>query len=296
MNNGLKLFPFYCLLLLLPMNLFAQYSSASSDVGFKRTFDELPLKVEIEIINENIDSNWYALSWVSHLDSVFNIPGQPLEELHCFIRDSKGVVGSYTGQSTPATFCYFQTADEEVSVYFMRRKNKFAIGNYNSSQSILEDENGTDVVSQMELLPMDWNCNQSEYEVLGLKLKDTYPKAYTLKNNDNILQLTHINKGAMVPDEMPCIGCCGYDIVLVTNRYYLDLKSGKMLKGQQWLNRKTIKKIVNELKLTVINPTAKYENKEGEVFTGQELIKNRKIDIEEFEINVFSQYESNKPY
>lgn len=276
------------LLQLLSLEAFAQYGSQPYNEGFTRTFGIDPISVEVEIIPEDIDSGWYALVWTSRLDSVFDIPGQPLEEFHVFVRDSKGVIGQYTGQSTPMHFFYFRTDEKEVSVFFMKRKNLFAA--YRADA----DENDTTQVWMIQM--MEDACDQSEYSKVVLKVEDEYPRKLTLQENTNVITLTHINKGAMVPDEMPCVGCCGYDKVLVLVRFYLDPSSGKILRGRQWFNRKSIRKLVNEIDLLVINPTNSYEDQSGEEWSGQSLIDAGKIDMPTFDPFVFAHVNSLLPY
>lgn len=285
MRNSLFLI---VILKLLSLTSFAQFGSQPYSEDYTGSFDLTPLTMEVEIIIEDTDAGWYALVWHSPLDSVFEIPGQPLEELHVYVRDNQGVIGEYTGQSTPVHFLYFRTDEKEVSVYFMKRWNPFAA--YQSSG------NDGDTVQVFKIQMIDDACNQSEYDKVVLEVDDAYPKELILQENTHVITLTHINKGAMVPDEMPCVGCCGYDKVLVLDRYYLDPTTGKILKGRQWFNRKSIRKLVNELALQVIDPTYLYIDRNGLEWTGQSLIDMKKIDMSSFDPFVFAHFKSQLPY
>ena len=100
----------------------------------------------------------------------------------------------------------------------------------------------------------------------------------------------------MVPDNMPCYKCCNYDQVLVLSRYYVSATTGKILKGSQWLNRKSLYKIVNDLQLVQIDPSFSYFDKKGNQYSGQALIDQHEVPIDSFDMKQFSEVVDIIPY
>ncbi len=201
-------------------NLLFEYSKVD-------TFSQPPLHLTLDINTEYAASLFYTLSWsfIPGKNSRI-LDGTYGEELHCFIYDSKGLVGFYQGAQKPELSCEFQTTDRVVDVFFRVRPVNEDIGVPGYYQE-----------------PIHF-CDYSEFKKIRLIVKHTKSKEMTLYNYTGVVTVRHTNKGAMIPDNMPCTNCCNYDQVLVLSRYYVSATTGKILKGSQWLNRKSITKII----------------------------------------------------
>ncbi|MBK9504372.1 MAG: hypothetical protein KAX72_03145 [Chitinophagales bacterium] len=243
------------------------------------TFPQPPLHITLDINTAYAASQFYTLSW-SLIPGKNNriLDGTYGEELHCFIYDSKGLVGFYQGDQKPEQFCGFHTTDRVVDVFFRVRPVNEELGDpryFNEPEHF---------------------CDYSEFKKIRLIVKHTKSKDITLYNNTGVVTVRHTNKGAMVPDNMPCYKCCDYDQVLVLSRYYVSATTGKILKGSQWLNRKSLYKIVNDLQLVQIDPSFSYFDKKGNQYSGQALIDQHEVPIDSFDMKQFSEVVDIIPY
>lgn len=266
---------FYCL------TVSANAQMLNVDYGFSEidTFPQQALEIIADINTEYSASQYYTLSW-----SIFNADGnQSLDDIYynllqCFIYDSKGLAGSYTGSQPTQQSCGFSTTDRAVDVFFRVRRITI------------------DDVYLNRYKDYSIDCNKSEFRKIRLIVRHTKNKHVLLENNTGIVKLTYRNKGALFQDNMPCMDCCGYDMALDLSKPYLSTVNGKILKGSQWLNRKSIATIVNKLQLVEIDPAFVCHDKVGNSYTGQELINMNQIPIESFDIERFFQVKNIFPY
>mgnify|MGYP006083374579 CR=1 FL=1 len=257
-----------------------EYGSLEEDREIISPFYQPSLALTINISLEDSKKKWYTISWISPLqDDSSGVLGRPSKELFCYVYDSQGIVGQYHGLSTPMTYCDFQTTDTVVNVFFMIRP----IMSYGDPNGIRPVFKGS------------W-CDLSEFKKVRLSVNNTKNKAVILENNLNLVGLSFKPKGSMVPDEMPCIGCCGYDMAICLTRSYLSFENGKILTGKKWTNRKSIKKILTQLSLYQIDPSKMYNDKKGNYYLGIDLIKMKKISLVEFDFEQFKNNSENLPY
>jgi hypothetical protein len=81
--------------------VFFTSSLLAQDFEIIDSFGLPPLEIRCTITSENSDKNLYEISWKSnYIDSIAASKGElPYMELHCFVYDSKGLVGYYKGLS-----------------------------------------------------------------------------------------------------------------------------------------------------------------------------------------------------
>ena len=269
LNNMSLFFRLLVFTLLLSVNgvLMAQYSYPRTDVTTAQPFLQKDLSINLTLTLENASAQTYSLSW-EVLDTSSRQLG-PNEELHCFVRDQSGLIGVYQGLSTPMTHCDFQSEEKRITVFFKVRDKQFP----NSAPSSTDTSHMTVVVQRIDI--MRFQCDQSEYEAFKLNLGQNYSSMVTLKNNERILYLSHRNANAMFPNEMPQLGCF-YNLTLCLDRYYINRTTGRILPGRRWMARKSVKRLIHNSRLELINPEATYRFKDGIELTGHELIKKRR--------------------
>jgi hypothetical protein len=266
--------------LFLSPKLWGQFKSLEKDKETILPFYQPSLALTINISLEDSVKKFYTITWVSPLQNdTSGVLGRPSKELYCYVYDSQKIVGQYHGLSTPMTYCGFQTTDTVVTVIFMIRP----IMSYGAP-------NGIQPVFQSSL------CDLTEFKKVQLSVNNTKNKTSILENNLNLVGLSFKPKGSMYPDEMPCIGCCGYDMAFCLTRFYLSIENGKILTGQKWINRKSIKKIITQLPLYQIDPSKIYYDKKGNEYLGNDLIKMKKISLTEFDAEQFKNNDDNLPY
>jgi hypothetical protein len=250
------------LLLSTTVSLNAQYPTDIFQLG---GFDQEPMEIFINIIPEDQEKNLYVIEWIDTIGQAEGYPkyNRPFE-LHCYIRDAKGEQGQYTGLSTQMTHCGFQSAEEEIEIYFMRRINPF----------FREDPDSA--LSGFGMGHPGW-CDQSEFQPIVLPLKRTDRLRVILKNDPRIITLNYRSRHALNPDPMPHLGPdCGYTMVLAKHRYYYSRKYQKIRKGSQWVNRKGIEHTI-DAGLVLIDPVARYRDRKQQSYTGWDLIRNPKL-------------------
>ncbi|MBL7922302.1 MAG: hypothetical protein JNJ40_18450 [Bacteroidia bacterium] len=81
-------------------------------------FDSLP--ITIDLILEDAATNHYVLDWEDSLGIYQNnqLVDKPYE-LHCYVSDGSGLIGSYHGLSTSFSFCNLHTKDSLIDVVFI---------------------------------------------------------------------------------------------------------------------------------------------------------------------------------
>jgi hypothetical protein len=258
-------------------------------------FDLKPLEIECSITCEIPDLDLFEISWtVPRIDSIAKAEGQlPSTELHCFVYDSSGMIGYYTGLSAPMQHCDFQTKDSIVEVFFRWRRIPYAYYNQDSVEIM---------VSSLELSPFNKTSYRgSEFESIHLPLYSTTNRKLTLLNDTNTVR---ISSGTHSRDRYDPLGhpyanvALGYSGVITLDRYYLSLKTGRIATGQKWINRKGIRKIAQKGdQYVLVSPSMQYVDKNNNQYSGAELVKARRIKLEKFDLNQFKKTDKeNIPY
>jgi hypothetical protein len=259
-------------------------------------FDLKPLEIECSITHEIPDLDLFEISWhVPLIDSIAKSEGQlPSTELHCFVYDSSGMIGFYTGLSTSMQHCDFQTKDSIVEVFFRWRRIPCAYYNQDSVEII---------VSYLELSPFNKTAHRgSEFESFRLPVHSTINRKLTLLNDPNTVRISYgtdsrIDRYDPLGHPYANIGF-GYSGVVTLDRYYISLKTGRIATGQKWINRKGIRKVVQKGdQYVLVSPSIKYVDKNYNQYSGAELIKARRIKLEKFDLNQFKKTDfENIPY
>lgn len=250
-----------------------------------------PLEIDCSITLENADIGSYEISWsVPVLDSIARaVGGLPRTELHCFVYDSSGLIGSYTGLSTPMQHCDFQTQDSIVEVFFRQRKASYATY-YQDSTEIR--------ISTIEYYPFNGSPHRdSEYESVLLKVNSTTHKKVILFNDTNTVSLSHGTRPRTDPFGQPILGS-SFSTVISLDRYYVNLKTGRIATGQRWVDRKGPQKMVrNSEQFLLIVPSVKYVDKNNNEYLGSELIRSRRVKLRRFNLQDFKAVDmENIPY
>lgn len=92
--------------------------SQQNSLNISRNFDSTLLNVSM--ILEDASTNTYVLDWEDAL--VANDTTKVVDksyELHCYVSDASGLIGSYHGLSTSFSFCSLQTKDSVIDVVFI---------------------------------------------------------------------------------------------------------------------------------------------------------------------------------
>ena len=243
-----------------------------------KSFQQEPLDLVVDINTEFSASQYYTLSWSFLNDQNGRVlDGSTGEYLQCFIYDSKGLVGSYENGQLKAQRCGFFTTDRVVEVFFRVRP-------------VIVESNFYDYYKKINHF-----CDYSEFRKIRLIVKHTKSKQITLFNNTGIVTLTHVARGALVPDNMPCSNCCNYDMVLMLSKPYISVTTGKILYGNQWVNRYSIERIIYKLQLVQIDPSYLYQDKMGNTYSGQILMDLKQVDTAAFDMTRFKEIEEIKP-
>jgi len=133
---------------------FSKYMAQQSSVKSVTNLDSLNIK--INIILEDAATNHYVIDWNDSLGVYENNKLiDKAYELHCYISDSKGLIGSYHGLSTSFTFCNFHTKDSLIEVVFILAPN------FNSKK-------GRDTKSGID---STWLNTYVEYEKISISVK-----------------------------------------------------------------------------------------------------------------------------
>ena len=257
---------------------FASAQSLQADLAYITPFEQPDVQIIATISrNFSVDPE-FTLSWtIVGADSLQTRNEQ--QALFCYVRDSKQFLATNKWQDTYRAACTFTTYDTIVDVFFQYR---------DVNQGYFAFENAFTMENS--------KCGGSEFKKSTLSVYQTRQKHVLLRNNYNVVALTHINKGALYPDNMPCSGCCDFDLVLCYTRYYISASTGKILKGRQWINRRSIEKIVNQLDLYLIDPTETYIDRTGKSYMGKELIRMKSLSPEQFDLEGFTTGMEQHPY
>ena len=267
--------------------------------GFERVepLDLSPLNIECSITLEDGEDDYYSIYWsVPLIDSIAKAEGElPRTELHCFVRDSSGVFGYYTGLSAPMQFCYFQTKDSTVEVFFRWRRIPYAYYTQDSTEII---------VSALRLSPFDKTSHRgSEFESVLLSVHSTTNRKLTLLNDTNTVRIsygTHSRIDRYDPLGHPYALPIGsiYSGVITLDRYYVSMKTGRIATGKQWVDRKGPKKMVqNYDQFILVSPSKHYINKNNKHYLGSALIQSGRVNLRRFNLQDFRAVDiENFPY
>jgi hypothetical protein len=268
-------------------------SLALSAQAFERVepFDVSPLEIECSITYEDAELDYYSISWsVPLIDSIAKAEGElPRTELHCFVRDSSGIIGFYRGLSTPMQFCYFQTKDSIVEVFFRLRRMSYT----RDSITIIGATNGTywkDIFTKS-------SHRGSEFERVLLSVNSTKNRKLILLNDTNTVLISHGTRPSIDPYGQPKLGSI-FSSVISLDRYYISIKTGRIATGQKWIDRKGPGKIVrNSDQFILVVPSVKYVDKKNNHYQGSEFIKSGRVKLKRFNLKDFIKTDKeNIPY
>lgn len=278
----IKYFFFVFVLLCVSSNSDAQYGSAPHNQSYITPFFQVNIDVELHLTLEDRTTQAYSLRWSVLPTSLRQLTEN--EELRCFVWDGDSLVAEYSGLHTQQKYCYFNSQSKFVNVIFERR-TKLPPPRSAPKQDTIQR---IQVISSplIESWMESWHCDKSEFQAIKLKLVPYIQIFTTLQNNKRIVQLDYVNKGAMVPNEMPQIGC-PYLMSLCLDRYYINMRTGRILPGRRWLARKSVRNLIDKSELVLIHPSNDYQTTRKEVVSGREMIKKRKIKMENYDLMPF---------
>lgn len=260
----------YIFLLLTSLFAYTQKKDTKIITHFSQKNGEIT--IDVQCIDE--DRKKYMINW--EYDSAWlKNNGYDAEEnngelvLTCAIYGAKHkILHIEKGENKGSGSCIVTSRKNVVSLVFAIRKNK-------DIRYPKEDCNVG------EFLPIKVNLDKTSNVDRHATPKRRKHYTFPLVNNEHILLLSYHNNPF---DNMPSTKVCDFHIVIHPEHYYLSLKNGQIRKGKSWLLLKSVKQIVQELQLVEIEPMATYQNKKGEVFLGEALIKAKKIAIESFDL------------
>ena len=248
----------------------------------------------------------YYLTWEDTIGTKkgYSQQNRPYE-LHVVVRDRDTIVGRYTGRSYPSTTCYFVTNAKQVEVFFWLDINLWYEPPWTWKGEEHRAQEGPplttkEMLQEMSLVEKFWQ--RQEYAPIHIRMDrspmnivDGYDhQQVMLHPNPDIVGLDYINKGAMYPDNMPHYGPM-YEQVMSLSRYQLDMATGRIKKGQQWIRWKGIRKCCG-MEFRIVDPHLLYTDQNGEQYSGKALIRHRKLDPGLFSTDQFQMLEDCLPY
>jgi hypothetical protein len=264
---------------------------SAQDFERVETFDVNPLEIEYSISYADVELDYYEISWsVPLIDSISKAEGQlPYLELHCFVRDSSGMIGFYEGLSTPMQYCNFQTNDSIVEVFFRLRKIPFSSSNAGSVDGR---------ISVKTKGPTEPSHRNFEYESVRLNLNSPTNRKVTLLNDTNVVIISYGTRSSMDPLGMPIAGSIDAYGVISLDRYYLNIKTGRIATGQKWIDQKGPRKICQNIdQFLLVSPSIKYADENNNQYLGSELISAGRVKIKRFNLEDFIKTDQeNIPY
>ena len=256
------------------------------------TFKMSSLEIECSITSENVELDYYEISWRQPLiDSINKAEGELSNlELHCFVYDSSGLIGFYKGRSTPMQYCSFQTKDSIVEVFFRLIRMPYSYY-YQDSTKIR--------ISSLNLNPFNKAPHRgSEFESFRLPVHSTINRKLTLINDTNTVHISCGTREKVDSFGMPILGSFDAYSVISLDRYYISLKTGRIATGQKWIDRKGIRKISKNIdQFLLVSPSMKYLDKDTNQYLGSELINKVRVKLRKFNMEDFiSNDKENIPY
>lgn len=275
----MKHFLFVLLLVSFSVNVsFSQIPSFKQGRAVLIPFQQNELAIEVELEKKSAFENTYALSWNCPL--INSQRGKYKDkELHLFVRSKEELLAFYSGDTLRRKTLEFETQGKEVFLFFqMRDKIRY----FPKQKRVVKDGLAMEVIQPQLMISLLSNCDESEFKKVKLSLEKEGAFPFLLQNNEAIVFMFYINKNAMIPNEMPKMGC-QYDRTLCLTRFYLNADTGRILKGQQWLNRKGIRRLCEaRIPLYPIDPQQIIKDDNGNIFLAKALIKKRKIDLSKY--------------
>jgi len=258
-------------------------------------FEMSSLEIECSITSEDVALDYYEISWrVPLIDSIAKAEGElPNLELHCFVYDSSGLIGSYKGLSTPMQYCTFQTKDSSVEVFFRLIRMPYSYYYRDSTQIRISS------VNLNELNPFNKAPHRGfELESVHLPVNSTINKKMALITDTNTVQISYGTRGKEDSFGMSILGSIDAYSVISLDRYYISLKTGRIATGQKWIDRKGIRKISKNIdQFLLVSPSMKYLDKDSNQYLGSELIKKGRVNLRKFNMEDFiSTDKENIPY
>lgn len=267
-------------------------SLALSGQAYERidTFKVSPLDIECAIIAEDIALDFFILSWqVPLIDSIAKAEGYlPRMELHCFVYDASGMIGSYTGLSTPMSHCTFQTKDSLVEVFFRLKTIPYAVYDHDPIDIIVSLENA---------LFLKAHRRGPEFESLHFPVHATSNRKFTLMNDTNTVCVSYGTRASIDPDGMPIRASRAYSVISL-DRYYVSLKTGRIASGQKWIDRKGPRHMVrNSDRFLLVVPSVEYVDRKQHAYRGADLISRGKMRLRKFDLEQLNTADKeNYPY
>lgn len=247
--------------------------------------------------------NHYSIAWEDTLGKKEGHPlyNRPLE-LHLSVYDQDSMIGRYTGLSTSFTHCVVLTNSNKIRLHFYPAHNPFYDPTTKLDKDLQPEKEMQIVIKSLyqitilqpylgEFAPFEIRLNRSDRNIMdGFDHKEII-----LKSNEELVLLDYVNKHALDPDPLPHYGP-SYCKLMALNRWQVDLESGKILRGSQWIIRKGIRKCC-ALNLAIIHPDRWYKTAEGDQIKGSELIKRRRLEMQLFnDLKQFRKLGNEWPY
>ncbi len=237
------------------------------------------ITIDVQCVDE--DRKKYLITWEYDIEWLKNNTYHTKSDypvLTCVVYGAgKKVLHVEKGENKGRSFCIITSRKNVVSLVFAIRKGKA----YPPEYAYYDRQRSCNVG---EFLPIKVNVDKTSNVDRHAMPKRRKHYTFPLINNGNIALLTYYNKGAMYPfDNMPSTNACHFHIAINPTRYYLSLKNGKIRKGKHWLSFNSIKQLVEILQLVEMEEMATYQNKKGETFSGEQLIKAKKVALDSFD-------------
>ena len=284
--------PFLIVFFCNALEVSAQYGFPKYTESYITHFYQEDLEIDFELTLQDPTANAYSLRWMVLSTSKRQLGEN--QELHCFIWDGDSLIWESNGLNIPRHACSFISQNKSVKVIFEVR-NKMV-----HQPAIRPDENAT--IRRISIQPitsiqhLQFNlCDESEYQPMRVKLTPYNRWITTLKNNQRIVQLDYSKKGMMFLDEMPQLGC-NYQMVLCLDRYYINIKTGKILPGRRWLARKSVQNILRKTELVLLHPLVIYTTYANLKIPGKSLMKKARLNMADFQLTQFYASYPKAPY
>jgi CarboxypepD_reg-like domain len=186
-------------------------------------------------------------------DSTYVLSWTELEgsgcEYFCLVTDGQNRLGEYPGLSTPMSFCYFRPTTDSIEVYLKKGGNMITYSSDDNKDSCL--------------------CT---YKKIKLPVKNQGSFTVKIAADPNTTYFPLLNDRYQFTS---------YYHPINSQFYYLDEDSGKIRSGSHWARTYSTERFTMKKRYR-IDPTRIYTDRSGKKFTGQDLIKLKKIDLDQF--------------
>ncbi len=235
------------------------------------------MEIELEVICEDREKNFFVITWKDTLGASkgFNVINRPLE-LHCTVRNDTGVLDYYRGLSTSRNFLSIVSSDSTVKLYFAPGISMFSP----------EDRSGVLSFDQLTL--------HAEYMPIEVSLNQKGKQKILLEYNPDIVVLAWEESSAPRPDPVLQLGN-KFRKHIALKRYYLNTEDGKIKTGKKYLKKFGSMKMAST-DLRIVDPQKVYRHKTEGSVQGAQLIKQSKLELEQFNLGDFQPFEDSLPY